>query len=242
MQRLTPRTLVPTLLLLAKDPWGNRDALLDLMRREPLDGAHRWGAAFVLAIQRPRGLAARMLEDVRFRLDVTVHDPGAKAPGIGIGGGGGATTRGGRDLPPYAHYVLFDTPLRGSLSVKWAKPHLFALRKEYAGPSLTTMQKTLPDARTRHALRVLAVMLSEEPKAYAAIGRSSIGVAWVSPEQLQAHVAREKERLRLIWQSLVDDLRNAELLEEDGAPAQPSIDVLVRDDRKVKEPPLPEIE
>lgn len=126
--------------------------------------------------------------------------------------------------------------------MKWAKPHLFALRKEYAGPSLTTMQKTLPDARTRHALRVLAVMLSEEPKAYAAIGRSSIGVAWVSPEQLQAHVAREKERLRLIWQSLVDDLRNAELLEEDGAPAQPSIDVLVRDDRKVKEPPLPEIE
>ena len=122
MAGLDDELLTETLLLLARDPDTNADAILALMDHGEPGAQHRWAAAAVLLATHPPGLARRLVEKLDLCLTLVVRDPGSSLSSHQFGGGsGGRWSTSHEFFPPLALYYLHSAPRRGAVAAQQAR-------------------------------------------------------------------------------------------------------------------------
>lgn len=238
MTGLDDELLTETLLLLARDPAANADAILTLMDRGEPGAQHRWAAAAILLSVRPPGLAQRLVKELDARLFLTVSDEDKHLSHFESSGGRWVTSH---DIfPPRVFYYLHPEPRRGFAVLTGGPSPVFVERFE------ATRSASIPDTlarnqRTDRALDHLAKLLDVPAQDLVGIsdGREAC-VIWNGEEDLRIRVRQHVEAQGARFEKLVARLVAAGLL-TDGETANliPAIELVVEDSREGDHAPLP---
>lgn len=232
-----------TLILLARDPEINMEALFDLMDFGPVNGQHWWAAAGILASIEPIGLAARLLPEVRLSLSVAVRDPGSEEfnhyiEGYGSGGRWGST---GTIFPPRPTYVFSTEPEKGAVVLQ-AKPVVIYFQRTEGAKGGITAGGTGPMTRTEFALSFILAMIDGPKDDLLQESEHRREVDWIDEKDCRKKICAELDQLRSRFGRLVSTLREQGLLAP-GACEDLKLEIKLRiqDVRENKIPPLPEI-
>jgi len=235
--------LAETLILLAKNPDKNRDALFSLMDYGPVEGQHWWAAAGILASLKPKGLTERMLAEVRLTLSITVRDQGTDHDiryfeGFGSGGVWGCTSN---LFPPKPTYILSTEPKKAQWFSQ-AKPITIYFQRSEGARDGITAGTVGPQTRTIYVIQFLLAMLDKPLNDFPITGKSFFKLDWVSEHDYIEKVKSQLDLLRLSYKRLLDMLSEQNLLTlEVSKNIDPMIKLKVHDQRENKNTPLPTI-
>lgn len=233
--------------LLAKDPAANREAMLRLTDGEaaPL---HRMAIAAVLAGARQPGVASRLLDGLVVTCMVSVLPSPNMAIGVGGGAGGpppAPVVRAHRVLrpgwPPFVRYTLTDKPQRGDVLVGGGTYRIYYRREEIRGDGvdLLVFPPCIDDASLR--LGCVADLLPGGPREVRLQPVTQWTLYWSDAETYLKEVAERRARLAVFHAALVGALvRRGLLTEQERKGLKLRVAWKITDHRRENEP-LPAI-
>jgi len=234
--------IAETLILLARDPEINMQALLDLMDFGTVKDQHWWATAGILASLEPKGLAARLLPEVRLSLSVAVRDPGSQESLHHFEGYGG---RGfwrstGTLFPPRPTYVFTTRPKKGAVVLQAKPVVIYYLRSEGArsGISAVGLGHT---TRSKFALSCIVAMIDGPKDGLLTECEHRREIDWIDEGDLRKKIDAAIDQLHARFGRLLHTLRMEGLLAPGACEEMlPEIKVHVQDVREIKSPPLRE--
>jgi hypothetical protein len=233
------------LILLARSPEKNQDALLEIFAGLD-DGAHSGGrwltAGNLLAVSKARGFAARLLGGLKVEAFVTVLDGDiSHGSGSGYGGGGcgcGAAFQQNTGFPPVGYYGLTGDGSRGAVVVAPGRRPAFYLRSLNQGGRSCYL---VPPPADIVRVEYLAALLDTTEGALGFDARPSFTVVCKETRQCRRELAGVRGRIGQSYAAVVGSLVGKGLL--DGvadAPASPPMTFTLYDERSRKTFPLPD--
>lgn len=233
------------LVLLAQDPQRSAPALLEVFAADGR-GDHElvapaWIAAgALLESARAPGLAGVLCEQTQLELFVDVRDDGGRFTGRKPGGGSIGTMRVPDGFPPIVRYDLATRPLPGYALLVGGPSPVFWSRRVLTSRSFSLSSTRHPQDDARIAW--LASLAGLERAELGLAPRTRLDVTWAGGQDLLDRVASARASLEERWLRLRDELvRQGLLAGDDERGATPCVRVLVCDDRRAPDPPLPEI-
>ncbi|MBZ5537281.1 MAG: hypothetical protein LAO31_15105 [Acidobacteriia bacterium] len=224
------------IILMARSPKAHEMALLSMIRKEMTQD--RWLAACnLLANSRTPGFAAQLLREIKIIVNVTVVDPN-RGPGVGAGSASGGIGCGAYwdppGFPPWFQYDFTTLPQRGDVVVA-PGPHTVYYRRQIGwGSSDSTKVDRDPYRR-----EYLAYLLGRELSSFTFNPRAYHTVQWKGPEDFTREVTLLWEGKKSMFQKLVHDLRESNLLsDEEVESLRPNISLQVHDSREDQSIPL----
>jgi hypothetical protein len=223
------------IILMSKSPKEHEAALLSMIRKEMTQD--RWLATCnLLATARAPGFAGQLLSEIKIILSVTVEDPN-RGPGVGAGWGGGMSVCGAYwappGFPPWFQYRFTTFPQRGDVAFA-PGPHTVYYRRQMGSGFSDSKVDRDPYRR-----EYLAYLLGRELSSFTFNPRAYDTILWKGPEDFTRDFALLWESKKNMFQMLVHDLRERDLLSDEEAESlKPNISFQIHDEREDKSVPL----
>lgn len=231
------------LILLAIDPVGNEQSYLSLMDMMQTD--ERWLSLCNLLVRlRSKGLASRLLRELKIKPSILVADD--LLSGWGSGGSNGGCGHGSLTLPqgfpPFVSYELTQAEKSGAV-VFVVGPHtIFYERLEY--------QTEYDQGGFRHCFRLgnrnpfrveyLAELLKATTSQVNFSSEPSFRIVWKGALPYQREIRRIRNEVKQSYNQLLEKLIAEELLTQSEADAlAPHIELQINDIRKDQSVALP---
>jgi hypothetical protein len=239
---LKPRFTDHKVILLARNPLANKDALLELMRN---NSNIVWRAAGnLLAGAKAPGLAALLLNRLHISVSIYVVDPGTGGAGGGIGSGcaGDGFIAVPKEYPPIGFYGLSEQPFRGYVVLAPGPTTIYYYRVVVNSGAQTGWGHSCGNLDYNQAvIEYLAMLLGTVPDQVGLKSSESFSEEWRGAAALARRLRQIRSEVIARYHSVASRLVEAGLLTEVGAgELVPHIEVHVADLRVDKSVPLPE--
>lgn len=243
-ETLRPHLRVATdeaIILLARDPAKNSEALLELFE-EPAASA-RWLAAGNLLLEaKARGFAPRLLKELEIHARVWVYD--GEAGGHGESGGYGCGSGGGsyhapEGFPPISFYTLTSEPSRGAVVVAPGPRPVYYVRS-LAPNSCPDCDCDIPGERDARRLEYLAGLVGSATDWLGFAASPSYDIVCRTTKECRAELAHVRHQIEQPYAALLERLvAERRLTAEESETLPPDITFRLSDVRDDKSSPLP---
>jgi hypothetical protein len=238
---LKPRFTDRKVILLARSPLANKDALLELMRNT---SNIVWRAAGnLLAGVKAPGFAALLLNRLHISVSIYVVDPGTGGAGGGIGCGcaGDGFIAVPKDYPPIGFYGLSEQPVRGYVVLAPGPTTIYYYRVVVNSGAQTGWGHGCGNLDYDQAvIEYLAMLLDTAPDQVGLKSAESYSEQWRGAAALTRRLRQIRADATAKYHSVVSRLTEANLLSEPEAKELvPYIEIKVTDLRTDRSVPLP---
>jgi len=230
-------------IMLARNPLANKDALLEVMRSNT--GVAWRAAGNLLAAAKAPGLAALLLKDLRLSVTVLVVDPHS---GGGVGSGNSVCGLSGlamiavpQEYPPIGLYGLAESPSRGFVVLAPGPRTVYYSRTVVSpgtrapGPSSAPLY-----GRNEAIIEYLVILLAIPPGELGLKTEETYSEEWKGAAALTERLIQIRAQVTAKYQSVAARLIDAGLLTEpEWAELGPRIEIHLTDFRSNKSAPLP---
>ena len=234
LMRLLPQHSAPVLILLAKNPQENKQALHSLITRQPSDEA--WVAAHSLLISiKDNGLAYELLRSLEMQLIVNVVDSNKRdfLCGGSVLFRAELPARVRSEFPPAVVYQLSDKARRGDVLLAPGRHPIYYRRESSSSGA------TIPIDRNAYRYDFLAELMGTPLETLAIQPYVSETIHWTNPDAYLSAMVTFRDSAQKRFQLLLSRLREADVLtpsQAEGLKLQ--LNVRVIDIRDNKQPPL----
>jgi hypothetical protein len=233
-----------TLILLAKSPAKNQQALLLLLDRRTSET--EWLAICNLLTEtKSPAFVLRLMSDIKIKISLTISEDGNIGTGGGVSGSsvgcGVASTPDG--FPPTALYRLVEQESRGAVVVA-PGPHPIYYERQIVQPGVAgqtgvSSSETFRD-RDKFRMEYLAVLLQTTIEGLKLNPQLSFSIAWNGTEHYKKEVKHIREKVEGSYKALIKELIERGLLSsQEAGTLAPSISIFVQDLRRDKRIQLP---
>src|SRR5262245_35028627 len=234
------------LILLARSPVENKDALLSIARQPR--NVHFWVASCNLLTElKAPGFTAFLLKDLKISIDIIVVSQGRYGYGFGSGQGSVVGCGGSVNItdgfPPVAFYRLKDEPIRDAVVIApGIHPIFYERRLYYPGNPVGISESVTRIDKDRYTIEYLAALLDKRIDELALKAAYSHTVAWAGTEGYRQDVMRIKESVIGDFSQVKKHLSDVELLTTlEAEEVKPNLVIRITDMRRNKKYQLPEI-
>ncbi len=240
--RFDKTSLDESILLLATDGEGNLEALHQLLDHLDREKQTWWVAAALLAARDSPDLAEILFEGLTLRLTVVVRDPGSASFNDTLRFGGSASSRsGGRYWPPSANYKFSFESISGYTVLQVKPIPLYYKRTERKSLGESTLS-VFPRSQSRHAVKFLLAMIDGPRGDLLDDSEDLLHIDWDEEVNVLEQIEPRYRRLVVGHDLLKRRLCDSGLLSlEAERNIQPCIEIVLKDERLTKEPPLPAV-
>ena len=229
-------------ILLARSPLANKDALLELMRNN--EGNFWRAAGNLLAGAKAPGLAALLLNRLHISVSIYVVDPGTGGAGGGIGSGcsGDGFIAVPKEYPPIGFYGLSDQPRGGYVVLAPGPTTIYYYRVVVNSGAQTGWGDSCGNVDYDQAvIEYLAMLLGTVPDQVGLKSAESCSEQWRGAAALTRRLRQIRSDVIARYHAVASRLVDAGLLTEvEAGELVPHIEVHVADLRADKSVPLPE--
>jgi len=232
------------LILLARAPVENKDALISIARQPR--NVHFWVAACNLLTEiKAPGFTAFLLKDLKISIDITVVSQGRYGYGFGSGGGSivgcGASVSITDGFPPVAFYRLKDEPIRDAVVIApGIHPIFYERRLYYPGNPVGISESVTGIDKDRYTIEYLAALLDKRIDELELKAAYSHSIVWTGTEGYRQDVMRIKESVIGDFSQVKKHLTEVELLTTSEAEeVKPNLNIRITDLRRNKKYQLP---
>lgn len=247
---LSGHTLPAAMVLMARQPKNYERLLLDIFetyRKDKWNSEYWLAAGNLLASQKSKNFASRILTGFKTNLTVNLYDEGAdmqQSYCVGLGGGAGARSSGRiripPNYPPVALYRLRKSRSKARLLAPGAKPIYY--QRLVSQSYRTRSFYTLEDA-TRRKLEWICALLDIKMETQPFQLWDGTKITWKDADAYERKIEVEKKKVQGSFHSLINRMQLKGLVTKaEAAHATASVSVVVCDHRQTDTTPLPEIE